>query len=248
MQRVEAWSIGTSSPPMCSSPRRVDASLAILAWPASVVNRAMFLSNDGTVRGTPLYMAPEQLRGEAPTPAWDVYALALMATELLSGSHPLAGMSVRGAVEAHLDGGAASAAAAALPAPVLAVLRSGLASPAADRPTARQLADRLVDAAPMAWFGVTADHVPLVASSSAAAPAALGTHAEDADGLWAGGKRAGWTVELVDASTWHGSSEAERDRLSIVEASPNSHSCPGSPAVPAARRARRRQRLSTTSG
>ena len=80
--------------------------------------RAMFLSNDGTVRGTPLYMAPEQLRGEAPTPAWDVYTLALMATELLSGSHPLAGMSVRGAVEAHLDGGAASAAAAsALPAP-----------------------------------------------------------------------------------------------------------------------------------
>ena len=85
--------------------------------------RAMFLSNDGTVRGTPLYMAPEQLRGEAPTSAWDVYALALMATELLAGRHPFAGMSVRGALEAHLDRGAASAAtASALPPPVLAVI------------------------------------------------------------------------------------------------------------------------------
>jgi serine/threonine protein kinase len=191
--------------------------------------RAMFLSNDGTVRGTPLYMAPEQLRGDAPTSAWDVYALALMATELLSGRHPFAGMSVRGAVEAHLDGGAASAAAgSALPAPVLAVLCSGLASSAADRPTARHLADRLVDAAPIAWFGETADRAPLVASS----PAAPGTYAEDADGLWAGGRQAGWTVELVDDSTWHGSSEAARDRSTLVESSPDSHTSPGSPAIP----------------
>ena len=80
------------------------------------------------------------------------------------GRHPFAGMSVRGAVEAHLDGGAVSAAAvSALPAPVVAVLRRGLASLGADRPTASQLAEHLVEAAPTAWFGVTADHVHSIA-------------------------------------------------------------------------------------
>jgi hypothetical protein len=38
--------------------------------------------------GTPPYMAPEQLRGEAPVPAWDLWALAVLAYELLTGSLP----------------------------------------------------------------------------------------------------------------------------------------------------------------
>ena len=225
MQRVEAWSIGTSSPPMCSSPRRVAASSAILAWPASAVNArcSCRMTGPSAARLSTWLLNSCEAMHQHPH---GMSTLALMATELLSGRHPFAGMSVRGAVEAHLDGGAASAAAAsALPAPVLAVLCSGLASSAADRPTAGELADRLVDAAPMAWFGATADHAPLVASS----PAAPGTYAEDADGLWVDGRQAGWTVELVDDSTWHGSSEAARDGSSLVEAS---HTSPGSPAIP----------------
>ena len=190
--------------------------------------RAMFLSNDGTVRGTPLYMAPEQLRGEAPTSAWDVYALALMATELLAGRHPFAGMSVRGALEAHLDGGAASAAtASALPPPVVAVLRTGLASLPADRPTARQLADRLVEAAPTAWFETTTDAAPLIAPSPAIA-VAPGTQVA-ADGLWADGNRGGWTMELVDDSTWLGSSERAHDGSSLVGTPRDPVARPGPP-------------------
>jgi serine/threonine protein kinase len=34
--------------------------------------------------GTPEYMAPEQLRGEPPNPAWDVWSLAIIALEALS--------------------------------------------------------------------------------------------------------------------------------------------------------------------
>ncbi len=45
---------------------------------------------DGTVVGTPLYMAPEQLRGEEPDAAWDLWALAVVAFEMVCGSHPFA--------------------------------------------------------------------------------------------------------------------------------------------------------------
>ncbi len=44
----------------------------------------------GAILGTPLYMAPEQLRGEDADPSWDLWALAVVAFELLAGSHPFA--------------------------------------------------------------------------------------------------------------------------------------------------------------
>jgi len=44
----------------------------------------------GIVLGTLRYMAPEQLRGEEVEPAADLWALAVIAHEMLTGSHPFA--------------------------------------------------------------------------------------------------------------------------------------------------------------
>ncbi|RAL22188.1 hypothetical protein DL240_10050 [Lujinxingia litoralis] len=53
------------------------------------------LSRQGgdVVRGTPVYLAPEQWRGEAPTPRSDLYAVGVMIYEALVGRRPYQGDS-----------------------------------------------------------------------------------------------------------------------------------------------------------
>ncbi len=60
------------------------------------------LTSPGTVIGTAAYLAPEQVRGEPPLPASDVYALGLVVLEALAGRHPFGNHSVQATILARL--------------------------------------------------------------------------------------------------------------------------------------------------
>jgi len=104
------------------------------------------ITGTGTVLGTPAYMAPEQLQGGKLGPAVDVYALSVMAFELLTGRKARRG---RTAVEiAHqvvnepppdprdVNPG--------IPAPAAEAIRAGMAKEPSQRPhSAVELAKRL---------------------------------------------------------------------------------------------------------
>jgi serine/threonine protein kinase len=62
------------------------------------------LTQTGTVLGTASYLSPEQAKGERTTPASDLYSLAVVAFELLTGRRPYEGDSVAAEAAAHVTG------------------------------------------------------------------------------------------------------------------------------------------------
>jgi serine/threonine-protein kinase len=105
------------------------------------------LTRPGQALGSMDYMAPEQIRGEEVTAATDVYALACMLFELLTGQAPFADKVGMRIMWAHLQDAPAhpSDLNGTLPRPVGDALLKGLEKDPADRPRSATEFMRLVE-------------------------------------------------------------------------------------------------------
>jgi tetratricopeptide (TPR) repeat protein len=92
---------------------------------------------DGITLGTPAYMSPEQVKGEhGLTPQSDVYALACVVYEMLTGEPPFAGRTAQAVMQRHLADTppALRTLRSAVPGPVEQVVLRSLAKTPTDRP------------------------------------------------------------------------------------------------------------------
>jgi serine/threonine protein kinase/formylglycine-generating enzyme required for sulfatase activity len=115
-------------------------------------DRAARITGTDETAATEEYAAPEQLRGEDVSPQTDIYALAIIAYELLTGEHPFKGTK-KEISAAHLRDDLPAH--PALSPFVLGALRRGAAKLPADRPATagkfvQQLQDALAGKAPAA--------------------------------------------------------------------------------------------------
>lgn len=81
-------------------PLLVDFGIAKLVDPPPDADR---LTKTGATLGTPAYMSPEQARGREVTFATDVYALGVMAFEMLTGRRPFTASSALEMLDEHIN-------------------------------------------------------------------------------------------------------------------------------------------------
>jgi serine/threonine protein kinase len=101
------------------------------------------LTRVGAVLGTPLYMSPEQCRGERLHPSSDVYSIAVIAYQMLSGDTPFSG-DFHTVMEAHKELFPPPLAVGKVPSKVKKVIHSALSKNPDERPqTAEAFASRI---------------------------------------------------------------------------------------------------------
>jgi eukaryotic-like serine/threonine-protein kinase len=103
---------------------------------AKLLTDASVRTQSGLIVGTPTYLSPEQARGMTVAPSSDVYALGVMAFELVTGKPPFEGQGVHDMLFKHAFETAPSATMLCwVPPGVDALLAQMMAKDAAQRPT-----------------------------------------------------------------------------------------------------------------
>ncbi|WP_141810387.1 serine/threonine-protein kinase [Nocardia bhagyanarayanae] len=134
----------------------------------------------GEIIGTPSYMAPEQILGEELSPATDVYSLATMLYQLLSGVLPFPPAdSTRATLLAHAFGQPVPLAETAprVPQPIAEVVMRGLATDPAQRfASAEDFGIALAEPAAYCWGGdwLTPVGIPVIGADTIVAAATGG--------------------------------------------------------------------------
>lgn len=83
---------------------RPDGSACLLDFGiAKIAGDGLRMTQTGEVIGSPFYISPEQCRGKMATAASDVYALACMAFEMLTGKRPFEGDTVFDTIQMHME-------------------------------------------------------------------------------------------------------------------------------------------------
>ena len=95
------------------------------------------LTRVGAVLGTPLYMSPEQCRGERLTAQSDIYSLGVIAYQMLAGKTPFSGDYTK-VMEAHKETAPPFLETGKVPKKVKLVINSAMAKDVADRPPTAQ--------------------------------------------------------------------------------------------------------------
>jgi serine/threonine-protein kinase len=102
---------------------------------ARLIDRTDRFTDVGTLVGTPSYMAPEQIRGQAVDARTDVYAVGVLLFALLTGQHPFDTSTAFVVLDGHLNQPAPSVQtlAPAVPSALAAIVATALAKQPAQR-------------------------------------------------------------------------------------------------------------------
>ena len=235
--------------PLHGAPRDAEAVLADFGV-AHLID-ATRLTTPGTVIGTAAYLAPEQVRGEAPQAASDIYALGLLAIEAMTRLHPFGTGSLQETLLARLA--RQPDVPGSLSPQWRALLVAMTAADATARPSAAEVARRaealaeeeptLVPDATQQLAGWMTPTAPIAGSTAAAASAAAaGTAPAGASTGAAGAVSAGASTlaaEALLAGATDGTASGQSGPVRDDQAAALSQDA-ATPRRPSARRPRRR--------
>ncbi|WP_165964227.1 serine/threonine-protein kinase [Actinomadura sp. KC216] len=108
------------------------------------------LAGEGSFAGTPVYMAPEQWRGEASSPATDVYAATCVFYECVTGRRPFAAAERAALMNQHLT---APVDVADVPEPLRPLVVQGMAKTPGERPLGAASFVTMLESAAVAAYG-----------------------------------------------------------------------------------------------